>query len=78
MNEDDVMKVDEVADRMRVNRRTVQSWIDSGELVAVDVRPEGASRAMWRVCHEDLIRFVLDRKTKTEHPSMQEVENLLD
>ena len=61
---DELLKVEEVAVRMRVNRRTAQSWIDSKELPAIDVRPDGAQRAMWRVKPEDLLRFVQDRKSK--------------
>ena len=61
---DELLKVEEVAARMRVNRRTAQSWIDSKELPAIDVRPDGAQRAMWRVKPEDLLRFVQDRKSK--------------
>jgi len=59
----EMLKVDEVAEKMRVNRRTVQSWIDAGELVAVDVRPEGAQRAMWRVQWGDLLKFAQARKS---------------
>jgi excisionase family DNA binding protein len=59
-----ILKVDEVADRMRVNRRTVQSWIDSGKLPAIDLRPSGAQRAIWRVEVEDLLKFVQERSTK--------------
>jgi hypothetical protein len=60
---DEMLKVDEVADRMRVNRRTVQSWIDSGQLLAVDVRPHGAQRAMWRVHPKELLVFAQRRKS---------------
>lgn len=59
----DLLKVDEVAARMRVNRRTVQTWIESGELVAVDVRPDGAQRAMWRIQAIDLLEFAQGRKS---------------
>jgi excisionase family DNA binding protein len=59
----EMLKVDEVADKMRVNRRTVQTWIDSGELAAVDVRPDKAQRAMWRVQPIDLLRFAQARKS---------------
>ena len=59
----DMLKVDEVADKMRVNRRTVQTWIDSGELAAVDVRPDQARRAMWRVQPIDLLNFAQARKS---------------
>lgn len=59
----EMLKVEEVATRMQVNRRTVQSWIDSGELAAVDVRPDKAQRAMWRVQPADLLRFAQARKS---------------
>lgn len=58
----EILKVHEVARKMRVNRRTVQSWIDSGQLPAIDVRPDGAQRAMWRVHHADLHQFTKSRK----------------
>lgn len=60
---DALLKVEEVAARMRVNRRTVQSWIDSLQLPAIDVRPNGAQRSMWRIKPEDLMKFVQDRKS---------------
>ncbi len=59
----EMLKVDEVASKMRVNRRTVQTWIDSGELAAVDVRPDQAQRAMWRVQWGDLLKFAQLRKS---------------
>ena len=62
----EMLKVDEVAERMRVNRRTVQSWIDNGLLTAVDVRPAGASKAMWRVLLQDLVEFSEARKAKSD------------
>lgn len=58
-----LLKVEEVAQRMLVNRRTVQSWIDSGQLPAIDVRPSGAQRAMWRILVEDLLEFYENRKS---------------
>lgn len=60
-----LLKVDEVATRLQVNRRTVQTWIDSGELLAVDVRPHKAERAMWRIQPADLLRFAQMRKTRS-------------
>lgn len=62
-----LLKVEEVATRMQVNRRTVQSWIDSGELAAVDVRPDKAQRAMWRIQPADLLRFAQMRKTRSRN-----------
>lgn len=61
--DDELLKVEEVAERMRVNRRTVQSWIDSKQLPAIDCRPSGAQRALWRVRPEDLLRFAQQRKS---------------
>lgn len=59
----ELLKVEDVAIRMRVNRRTVQSWIDGKLLPAIDVRPDGAQRALWRIKPEDLLRFAQERKS---------------
>jgi excisionase family DNA binding protein len=59
----ELLKVDEVAARLRVNRRTVQGWIESKQLAAIDLRPEGAQRSMWRIKPSDLLKFVQARKT---------------
>lgn len=61
-----ILKVDQVAEKLMVNRRTVQSWIDSGQLPAIDTRPAGAARAMWRIDPADLLRFVQQRKVNGE------------
>lgn len=63
---DELLKLEEVAVRMRVNRRTVQNWVDAKLLSAIDVRPDGAARSMWRVKPEDLLHFVQSRKTGAE------------
>lgn len=60
-----LLKIEEVAKRMQVNRRTVQSWIDSGELAAVDLRPDKAQRALWRIQPGDLLVFAQRRKSAT-------------
>jgi excisionase family DNA binding protein len=60
---DKLLMVEEVAVRMRVNRRTVQSWVESKQLPAIDVRPDGAQRAMWRIKPDDLLRFSQDRRS---------------
>lgn len=59
----ELLKVEEVAKRMQVNRRTVQTWIASGELAAVDVRPDKAQRALWRIQPADLLAFAQRRKS---------------
>jgi excisionase family DNA binding protein len=58
----ELLKVEQVAERLQVNRRTVQSWIDSGDLLAIDVRPTGATRALWRIEAADLMAFIMARK----------------
>jgi excisionase family DNA binding protein len=63
---ENVLKVEEVAERMRVNRRTAQTWIDNGSLPAIDVRPDGAQRAMWRVEAIDLMQFAQRRKSNAQ------------
>lgn len=75
---DELLKVDEVADRMRVNRRTAQSWIDSKQLPAIDVRPTGAERAMWRVQPDDLLAFAQRRKSGGQTVTLDDGEDLLD
>ena len=59
----ELLKVEDVATRMRVNRRTVQTWIDAKQLPAIDVRPNGAERAMWRIKPDDLLQFAQDRRS---------------
>lgn len=54
--------VTEVAARLSVNRRTVQSWITSGKLAAVDAKPDGAIRSLWRVHVWDLMEFLKNRE----------------
>lgn len=66
---DTLLKVEEIADRMRVNRRTAQTWIDSGELPAIDVRPDGAQRSMWRVQRSDLLVFAQNRRSSNRPSS---------
>lgn len=63
---EELLKVEDVAIRMRVNRRTAQSWIDSKQLPAIDVRPDGAQRALWRIKQDDLLKFTQDRKTESK------------
>lgn len=67
----ELLKVDEAAARMRVNRRTVQSWIKSEELPAADVRPTGAARAMWRIDPRDLLKFAQNRKSVSAEKEVQ-------
>jgi excisionase family DNA binding protein len=55
--EERVYTVEEVANQLRVNPRTVRSWIASGELIALDVGRE------YRISQTDLNAFIEKRKT---------------
>jgi excisionase family DNA binding protein len=55
--EERMYTVEEVAKRLRVNARTVRSWIASGELIALDVGRE------YRIAQSDLDTFIERRKT---------------
>ncbi len=55
--EERVFTVEEVANQLRVNPRTVRSWIASGELIALDVGRE------YRITQTDLDAFKEKRKT---------------
>ncbi|MEO1616487.1 MAG: helix-turn-helix domain-containing protein [Planctomycetota bacterium] len=74
---DERLKVTDVAELLRVNRRTVQSWIDAGELAATDVRPSGAKQALWRIEYADLLDFQHRRKYPDEATAVEDCENLL-
>lgn len=55
--EERMYTVEEVAQRLRVNPRTVRGWIASGELIALDVGRE------YRISQSDLNAFMEKRKT---------------
>lgn len=61
MEEDYITKQD-VAKRMNVDRRSVQSWITEGLLPAVDFRAAGASKPLYRVAWSDYLEFCKSRK----------------
>lgn len=61
MDEDYLTKLD-VAKRMQVDKRSVQNWVDSGQLAAVDCRTVGASKPLYRVAWSEYLRFCKARK----------------
>lgn len=76
---DEQLTVTDVANLMKVNRRTVQTWIDSEELAATDARPTGGARAMWRIDYSDLMDFTERRRHESSAADLDETEeNLLD
>ena len=52
----------DIAEKMQVDRRSVQNWIESGKLPAIDCRTVGASKPLYRVAWRDYLRFCQARK----------------
>lgn len=61
--EQELLSPVEVASIMRVNRKTVWTWIENLELRAIDVSSVGARRRQWRIEPADLLRFAGSRAT---------------
>lgn len=53
-------RVGELAARLHVHRRTVDRWIDSGELQAIHLRSRGARRGL-RLISETAVEAMLRR-----------------
>lgn len=61
MDEDYLTKQD-IALRLQVDRRSVQNWIDSKQLPAIDARTVGASKPLYRVAWSDYLEFCKTRR----------------
>ena len=69
----------EIAQRLLVSIATVDSWIETGELVATDVRRRGSARPRWRIAEEDLDSFLRSRRNgKLKEVSYEEAESFFD
>lgn len=55
----------DIAGRLQVDRRSVQNWIDSGQLPAIDARTAGATKPLYRVAWSDYLDFCKSRKVGT-------------
>ena len=55
--------LEEVAERLKVSRRTVNRWIEDGQLTAIKFAP---GRGHVRVAESDLKDFLRDRRTRPE------------
>jgi len=55
--EEDYLTKQDIASRMNVDRRSVQNWIDSGELPAIDARTVGATKPLYRVAWSHFLAF---------------------
>jgi len=60
--EEDYLTKQDIAKRLQVDRRSVQNWIDAGQLPAVDCRTAGASKPLYRVSWGDYLAFCKTRK----------------
>lgn len=62
--DEDYLTKQGVADRLQVDRRAVQNWIESGELISIDARTVGASRPLYRISWKDYLDFCERRSIK--------------
>lgn len=60
----DYLSKQDIAERFQVDRRSVNNWITSGELPAIDCRTAGASRPLYRVAWADYLEFCLTRTVR--------------
>lgn len=61
MSEDYLTKQD-IAKRLRVDRRAVQNWISEGLLPAIDARTAGAIKTLYRVAWSEYLKFCKARQ----------------
>ena len=54
----------DIAERLQVDRRSVNNWIASGQLPALDARTAGASKPLYRVAWSDFLTFCTTRKVR--------------
>ena len=61
MQDEKMLTVEEIAERMRVNEKTVRNWITSGELPAFPIGKRG-----YRISESDFRMFVDARKKRLQ------------
>ena len=59
-SQEKMLTVKQVAERMSVDEKTVRSWIQRGELRAINI---GRIRPEYRIRPDDLDDFIRDRQT---------------
>jgi len=59
--EEEYLTKSEIAKKLQVDRRSVQNWIESGELLALDARTVGATKPLYRVAWSDYLAFCKSR-----------------
>ena len=70
MQGDKMLTIEEVAERMRVNEKTVRNWIASGELPAFPIGKRG-----YRISETDLRNFVEARKQRLQRQASEDGED---
>jgi excisionase family DNA binding protein len=71
MQDDKMLTIEEVAERMRVNEKTVRNWIASGELPAFPIGKRG-----YRISETDLRNFVEARKQRLQKQASDDEEDV--
>lgn len=62
--EGEYLSKQDIAERLQVDRRSVNNWIASGQLPALDARTAGASKPLYRVAWSDFLTFCTTRKVR--------------
>ena len=52
----------DIAERLQVDRRSVNNWITSGQLPAIDCRTVGTTKPLYRVAWSDYLEFCKTRR----------------
>lgn len=65
--EEEYLTKSEIAAKMQVDRRSVNNWIDSGQLPAIDCRTVGASKPLYRVAWSDYLAFCKARAVSDQN-----------
>lgn len=60
--EEDYLSKQDIAKSLQVDRRSVQNWIDSGQLPAIDARTVGSTKPLYRVSWSDYLEFCKSRR----------------
>lgn len=70
--------ISEVMSRYQVGRKTVQSWIDAGDLPVIDVSRPGSAHRAHRISPEALAAFENRRKIQQARPLRKKPFSHLD
>ena len=62
----DYLTKQDIAERLQVDRRSVQNWITEGQLSALDCRTVGSSKPLYRVAWSDFLEFCKTRRVSAE------------